>query len=201
LEYKKVHDSTLENPDLETLEAKKEYVYQVLKEHAYPITEVAIIGNFHHHRFLLVKELEELQTQVPSELVQSLLGNESATTKKHLFLDEGNLSALDRDQQAVIKLLENQNVVVEGPPGTGKSELITNILAKRLTSNTSQLLVSEKKTALDVIAKKLAKNGLDSYAFVLTSETRTKDLIDQLSANRCILDNKKGQISNYYWIN
>lgn len=189
LEYKKVHESTLENTDLETLEAKKEYVYQVLKEHAYPITEVTIIGNFHHHRFLLVKELEELQTQVPSELVQTLLGNESATTNQPIFLDEGNLSVLDRDQQAVIKLLENQNVVVEGPPGTGKSELITNILAKRLTSNTSQLLVSEKKTALDVIAKKLAKNGLDPYAFVLTSETRTKDLIDQLSATWKLVEN------------
>jgi hypothetical protein len=189
LEYKKIHEATLENADLETFEANKEFVYQVLKEHTYPITEVTIIGNFHHHRFLLVKELEELQTQVPSELVQSLLGNESATTKKHLFLDEGNLSALDSDQQAVIKSLENHNVVVEGPPGTGKSELITNILAKRLTSNTSQLLVSEKKTALDVIAKKLAKNGLDPYAIVLSSDTRTKDLIDQLSATWKLVEN------------
>ncbi len=187
--FKKNHDTFLENISLDSFASKNEYVYTLLKEHFYLISEIAIVGNFHHHRFLLVKELEELQSQIPSELVQTLLGNESDKTNLPLIMDEGNLSPLDRDQQAVIQLLETNNLVVEGPPGTGKSELITNILGKRLTSNSSQLVVSEKKTALDVIAKKLAKYGLDAYTFVISSETRTKDLTAQLVSTWKLLEN------------
>ena len=194
LEFKKMHNLSLENSDLDTFEAKNEYVYQCLIAHNYPISEVSIIGNFHHHRFLLVKELEELQTQVPSELVQSLLGEESATSFRNITLDPGNITPLDRDQQSVINQLASHNLVVEGPPGTGKSELITNILGKRLTSNASQLVVSEKKTALDVIAKKLAKNGLDPYIFVLTSETRAKDLVSQLISTWKLLENNLEEV-------
>ena len=189
IEFKKNHGTSLEDESLDTIEDKKEYVSKQLIAHQYSISEVSIIGNFHHHRFLLVKELEELQTQVSSDLVQSLLGNESAATIHRIALNEGNLSSLDSDQQMVIQLLENHNLVVEGPPGTGKSELITNILGKLLPSQTSQLVVSEKKTALDVIAKKLAKNGLDPYTFVVTSETRSKELIEQLVNTWKLLEN------------
>lgn len=189
LEFKKMHNLSLENSALESFEAKNEYVYQSLIAHNYSFSEVAIIGNFHHHRFLLVKELQELQTQVPSELVQSILGEENATSFQQITLDLGNLTSLDRDQQTVIKQLASHNLVVEGPPGTGKSELITNILGKRLTSQANQLVVSEKKTALDVIAKKLAKSGLDPYLFVLTSETRSKELVSQLISTWKLLEN------------
>lgn len=180
LAYKKLHGEFLDDSTYETFEAKQEYLLQRLHAFHYSISEVAILGNFHHHRFLLVKELEELQTQDPSALVQAVLGNEHHATNLSLFFDTGSLSSLDRDQAAVIQSLENENVVVEGPPGTGKSELITNILGKRLTAFTNQLVVSEKKTALEVIAKKLAKSGLAPYAFVVTSETRSKELIAHL---------------------
>ena len=188
LEFKKNHDASLENKELESFEAKNESIYQQLLASHYSISEVTIVGNFHHHRFLMVKELEELQTQIPSELVQSILGNENTSTVPLISFDEGNLTSLDLDQQNVIQLLEHHNLVVEGPPGTGKSELITNILGKRLTSTTSQLVVSEKKTALEVIAKKLAKNGLDPYTFLLTSETRSKDLIAKLISTWKLLE-------------
>ncbi len=188
IEFKKNHDASLENKALETFESKNEYVYHQLIASHYSISEVTIVGNFHHHRFLMVKELEELQTQIPSELVQSILGNEITSTVPRISFDEGNLSPLDLDQQNVIQFLENHNLVVEGPPGTGKSELITNILGKRLTSTSSQLVVSEKKTALEVIAKKLAKNGLDPYTFVLTSETRSKELIAKLISTWKLLE-------------
>jgi len=180
LELKKIHIEIGELDSLDTFEEKQASLSEKLTASHYTISETAIIGNFHHHRFLLVKELEELQTQIPSPLVQSILGNETETTEVRLAMDEGNLTSLDRDQQNVIRQLENHSLVVEGPPGTGKSELITNCLAKRLTSPVSQLVVSEKKTALEVIAKKLAQHNLHPYCFSVTSETRSKDLIDKL---------------------
>ena len=49
----------------------------------------------------------------------------------------------------------NQNVVVEGPPGTGKSQTIVNLIAELMAEGKKILFVSEKKTALDVVKSRL----------------------------------------------
>jgi hypothetical protein len=143
-------------------------------------TPIYVVGNFHHHRFQLVKELEEIQQQTLSPLIHSLLGNEVTEPAPLLSLAKGKISSLDKDQSSVFEYIHEDNCIVEGPPGTGKSEVIGNLLAKKLNSPTSQLVVSEKKTALDVLLHKLTKSTLQQYAFEITSETNTKQLIAHL---------------------
>lgn len=188
IQLQKIVGETIDFNQLETFEAKEQNLLEIIRKHQITIQSCAIIGNFHHHRYLLVKELEELQQQVPSALVDEIFGNEKRTTETITF-NEGNITSLDSDQQHVITLLKQSNLVVEGPPGTGKSELISSIIGKSLTTPANLLLVSEKKTALDVIQKKLTKHALDCYAFIVSSETRPKDLIEQLQKTWKFLEN------------
>ena len=48
-----------------------------------------------------------------------------------------------------------ENTVIHGPPGTGKSEVIANIIANIIINNKNALVISEKKAALDVIVERI----------------------------------------------
>ena len=47
------------------------------------------------------------------------------------------------------------HVLLEGPPGTGKSQTITNLLAHAMSSGRRVLFVAEKRAALDVVKRQL----------------------------------------------
>lgn len=53
-----------------------------------------------------------------------------------------------------------QGLVVRGPPGTGKSQLITNLVGQAIDRGESVLVVCQKRAALDVVATRLAEVGL-----------------------------------------
>jgi len=82
----------------------------------------------------------------------------------------------DSSQQAVIMaaLRQKKHLVVEGPPGTGKSQTITNLIAAALSEGQSVLFVAEKKAALDVVAARLDKAGLGEFCLELHSHKTQK---------------------------
>jgi very-short-patch-repair endonuclease len=77
----------------------------------------------------------------------------------------------DASQDAI--LLEAQRVpcvVVRGPPGTGKSQVIVNLISNALWKGEKVLLVCQKRAALDVVFQRLDKVGLSEYAVLLHDE-------------------------------
>ncbi len=74
-------------------------------------------------------------------------------------VEEKNLTYindLNYSQEKVLDLLNrNDKLVIWGPPGTGKSQTITSLIAKQVEKGENVLLVSEKKAALDVIKSRL----------------------------------------------
>ena len=73
-------------------------------------------------------------------------------------------------------------LVIEGPPGTGKSQTITNLIATALDQGLSVLFVAEKMAALDVVYKRLAESGLDPFCLQLHGlKTSKKELIDSIA--------------------
>lgn len=73
--------------------------------------------------------------------------------------------------------------VLEGPPGTGKSETIGNIIAHNLASGRKVLFVSEKMAALEVVHRRLRKLGLGRFCLELHSNQANKRaVLDQLDA-------------------
>jgi len=68
---------------------------------------------------------------------------------------------------AIIDVMSGRNIVIEGPPGTGKSQTITNIIANVLNRNGTVLFLSEKMAALDVVKNRLDRVGLGMFCLPL----------------------------------
>ncbi len=74
----------------------------------------------------------------------------------------------DPCQREVVRLARSaRGVVVHGPPGTGKSQTILNIIGDHLSRGLRVLFVSDKRTALDVVLNRLDSVGLSGLAAVV----------------------------------
>ena len=65
-------------------------------------------------------------------------------------------------------------MVVEGPPGTGKSQTIVNLISELIANDKSVLFVSEKMAALEVVKDRLDSIGLGEFCFELHSHKSNK---------------------------
>jgi len=86
-------------------------------------------------------------------------------------IELNTILASDSSQDEVI--LESKNsdlVVVRGPPGTGKSQVIVNLISDALTNNKKVLVVCQKRAALEVVKQRLGQVGLDRYVVFLEKE-------------------------------
>ncbi|MBR2370792.1 MAG: DUF4011 domain-containing protein [Clostridia bacterium] len=84
-------------------------------------------------------------------------------------------------QDAVLLASHGCSFLLEGPPGTGKSQTITNIIAQAMADGKKILFVSEKLAALQVVYKRLCDCGLGEFCLVLHNNTSRKQMVDQLS--------------------
>lgn len=79
---------------------------------------------------------------------------------------------------ALIDVLDGKNLVINGPPGTGKSQTITNIVATAMAEGKKILFVSEKMAALNVVKQRLENVGLGDFCLELHSnKTQKKQLL------------------------
>ncbi len=83
---------------------------------------------------------------------------------------------------ALIDVLhENRQLVIEGPPGTGKSQTITNLIAASIAAGKTVLFVAEKLAALEVVKSRLSSAGLDPFVLELhSSKTSKKRVLEEL---------------------
>src|SRR5688500_10153710 len=89
------------------------------------------------------------------------------------FVDLDDLAAqlpapADASQlRAIAEAGAGRTFVLEGPPGTGKSQTITNLLTKAVAEGKRVLFVAEKRAALDVVARRLDAVGMGMFALDL----------------------------------
>ena len=83
---------------------------------------------------------------------------------------------------AVYDAITGKNLVIEGPPGTGKSQTITNLIAAALDAGKKVLFVADKQTALQVVKDRLDSVGLGDFCLEIHSgKARKKDVVDALA--------------------
>ncbi len=83
---------------------------------------------------------------------------------------------------ALVDALEGKNLVIEGPPGTGKSQTITNLIAAAMAQGKRVLFVSEKLAALEVVRSRLNAAGLGTFCLELHShKTQKRALLDDIA--------------------
>jgi very-short-patch-repair endonuclease len=84
--------------------------------------------------------------------------------------------------RAVAAAARGESYVLIGPPGTGKSQTITNIIANALSQGKSILFVAEKRAALEVVQRRLRQVGLDDFCLDLFSAKASKmAVLEQLN--------------------
>jgi len=105
------------------------------------------------------------------ETPQDAFDDVAASPPSTLDLDELGASVpvpADSSQlRAVADAVDGRTFVLEGPPGTGKSQTITNLLAHAMSAGRRVLFVAEKRAALEVVKKRLESIGLGELSLDL----------------------------------
>lgn len=80
---------------------------------------------------------------------------------------------------AVLNSSNGKSFLLDGPPGTGKSHTITNIIAHNLASGEGKriLFVAQKETALNVVKERLDKVGLAPFCLQLYAKKTDKGTV------------------------
>ncbi len=76
--------------------------------------------------------------------------------------------------KAIDDALRGASFVMDGPPGTGKSQTIANMICAFLSGGKKVLFVPEKEVALEVVKKRLDQIGLGRFALFLSSSRTAK---------------------------
>ena len=92
---------------------------------------------------------------------------------------------------AVLKARRTPGLLIEGPPGTGKSQTIVNIISDCIGRGESVLVVCQKQVAIQVVAKRLDAEGISERTFVvgdLGSDrqrviTKLREQLSRINAN------------------
>lgn len=66
-------------------------------------------------------------------------------------------------EHALAQIKKGQSLVIQGPPGSGKSQLISNLISDFIARGKNVLLVCQKRAALDVVEDRLRSKGLTDF--------------------------------------
>ena len=158
-----------------------------------------IIGNFTYAKLPMVKDLQNNPEMLfEHDLIAAIAGDTQAEAAVRESNQTGLPSLSDpnftspADEFLVLDADSSQNyvtnvaiagksLVVEGPPGTGKSQTIANTIAALTARGRSVLFVAEKRAAIDAVAKRLTNVGLQDLVFDLhAKDVKAKDVIKSL---------------------
>ncbi|MEW8051420.1 MAG: DUF4011 domain-containing anti-phage protein Hhe [Candidatus Thiodiazotropha sp.] len=82
---------------------------------------------------------------------------------------------------ALIDAVDGKDLVIEGPPGTGKSQTITNLIAAAMVQGKKVLFVAEKLAALEVVRSRLDAAGLGEFCLELHShKSQKRKVLDEV---------------------
>lgn len=83
--------------------------------------------------------------------------------------------------EAIRWAASGKTFILEGPPGTGKSQTITNLIADSMATGRRVLFVAEKAAALEVVQRRLDAIGLGVFSLDVHGRTQTVSAVrDQL---------------------
>lgn len=151
------------------------------------VVEAGFIGNFSFSQFVMWNDIHSNSTFLEkNKIVRSLMMGAvdwNCTIPEGVDTDEAYLPVtVDASQLRAINMAAaDLSFVLHGPPGTGKSQTITAMVANALTKGKTVLFVAEKIAALEVVQRRLAALGIGNFCLELHSNKATKKaVLDQL---------------------
>ncbi|WP_261556072.1 AAA domain-containing protein [Frankia tisae] len=172
---------------VDDLRAKAKNVYQLVAvalqrlDNASEFDEQIIMGIFSFEKMAMVQDLRKSAKLLAAhDIVAALAGHRS--TIEALMADRGpelspdsirpedELIVLDADSsqhKAISAALSGRHLLIEGPPGTGKSQTIANIVVSLAAAGKKVLFVAEKRAAITAVTDRLDELGLARLVFDL----------------------------------
>ncbi|WP_413334508.1 DUF3320 domain-containing protein [Brevibacterium sp. GP-SGM9] len=157
---------------LATYSFQKEAMYKDLKDHedmvlGHPIVTALATSDPRRQttefQFDPISPDDDIDSKVPPEEIPLVLDADSS------------------QRVAIAAALNGESFVMDGPPGTGKSQTISNMIGALLHAKKKVLFVSEKIAALEVVRNRLSGAGLGAYLFELHSHnTARKEVAHEL---------------------
>ncbi len=175
--------------DAEALAATLEAVRAACSGHPWRVRDDVMLKRATFHKEAMYRDLRDNLERVADHRIVHALADPAAAD-----LDLGEIESdeqqmdevappeqahliLDADatqRRAVHTAVRGTSFVMDGPPGSGKSQTIANMIAELVAAGRSVLFVSEKVAALEVVANRLRELGLDQLLFELHSEKATR---------------------------
>ena len=163
----------------------------------FEVVEESALGTFSFAKYLMWKDLvDRIESLTKNRVVRHLIQNPDQPfdaggspiprpfeidfryEPKEIFHP---LPADSSQLAAVMAASEGKDFVLVGPPGTGKSQTIANIVSQCLAVGKTVLFVAEKTAALDVVYRRLRQHGLGDCCVELHSnKAERRRFLDQL---------------------
>ena len=152
------------------------------------ILEEAMLGLFSFNKFVMWNDIHSnadllAENAIVSSLIAQCDKQEPSEESVDARIIDKTCSPKDfsipldvdsSQMEAIVESGRGRTFILHGPPGTGKSQTITNMIANALYQGRRVLFVAEKMAALSVVQSRLEKIGLAPFCLELHSNKATK---------------------------
>jgi len=162
----------------------------VMDQPRWDVLETASMGIFSFSQFVMWNDIRNrTEDLMGNKVVRSLVEGKLCWDARPLEMgdrvDENNVllpMPADASQLYAIRAAcSGESFVLHGPPGTGKSQTITSLIANALANGKRVLFVAEKMAALEVVQRRLDSIGIGPFCLELHSnKSKKKDVLEQL---------------------
>ena len=179
-------------------------IWRIMRENVrgvrgFEVTDQVVLATLSFAKYLLWKDLVDRTEQLKqSPVIKHLLD-----TPTHSYSNGGDnflspstldysvdpadlftpLSANSSQVSAIVAAQRRKDFVLFGPPGTGKSQTIVNMITNCLAHGQTVLFVSQKTAALEVVRRRMGDVGLGDYCLEVHSTKAQKSVVVNQLAN------------------
>ena len=160
----------------------------VAEQPTWTVVEEALLGLFSFSKFVMWNDIHTNADKLHEHpIVASLMEGANKLPPNDEVVDARDIDRhnapmdfaipmdVDSSQmEAIVESGKGQSFILHGPPGTGKSQTITNMIANALYQGKRVLFVAEKMAALSVVQSRLEQVGLAPFCLELHSNKATK---------------------------
>ncbi len=166
---------------------------EIMNMRNWEVYDDVYLAAFSFARYQMWYDLREnVEEFSKNKVIKALLDNgilveeSGELLKEDAATPEATLTPLPADAtqwEAIALSQTGRSFVLHGPPGTGKSQTITNIIANALYEGKRVLFVAEKQAALSVVKKRLDSIGIGDFCLELHSnKTNKTEVLQRLTS-------------------